>query len=74
MRSLLSLNVTVYRLSVISAASILLLSKPVFADELNDDIKSILQNRFAAAVFLSDTDAIEFGIASFDPEGSPQLA
>lgn len=67
MRSLLSLNVTIYRLSVISAASILLLSKHVFADELNDDIKSILQNRFAAAVFLSDTDAIEFGIASFDP-------
>jgi hypothetical protein len=38
-----------------------------YADEANEQIKALLQSRFAAAVILTDTDAIEFGFASFDP-------
>jgi hypothetical protein len=39
----------------------------VLADAINDDIKILLQSRFAAAVILTDSDALEFGFASFDP-------
>jgi hypothetical protein len=37
------------------------------ADEINDEVTSILERRAAIGVLLSDDDAISFGIADFDP-------
>ncbi len=42
-------------------------TKQARADDLDSAIQNILQQRFAAGILLSDSDAVEFGIGSFDP-------
>lgn len=37
------------------------------ASSFNDDVKTLLQSRFAAAVILTDSEALELGFGSFDP-------
>lgn len=51
----------------INCAVVLISSPHVKASSLQNDIADILSQRFSATVLLTDSDAIEFGVGSFNP-------